>query len=337
MQFRRMITCIDVHTAGEPVRIVTSGFPAILGKTMLEKRSYVLENLDYCRKMIMREPRGHDAMYGAILTPPVTDDGDIGVLFIENGGMGTMCGHGTIGVSKAVFDTGMMPSKEGINILRIDAPAGRVTSSVEVRDGQVKSVFFHNVPAFLYKSGIKVPVEGVGEVTADVCFGGAFYIFVEASQLGIELLPENTQRLSAYAMEIKETLGRIEKIEHPLEPGINWIYGTVLMTAPEPVGDNRLITRNITVFGEAEVDRSPCGTGTSARMSQLYSKGILKPGMTLENHSIIDTIFEGAIVEETTVAGIPAIVPKISGNAYIMGFSQLVLEPEDPMPEGFRI
>jgi proline racemase len=304
---------------------------------MLEKRSYVLNNLDHCRKMIMREPRGHDAMYGAILTPPVTEDGDIGVLFIENGGMGTMCGHGTIGVSKVVFDTGMIPSKEGINTLKIDAPAGRVTSSVEVRDGRVRSVFFRNVPAFLYKQGIKVPVGGVGEVTADVCFGGAFYIFVEASCLGVELLPENTQILTAYAMEIREALERAEKIEHPLEPGINWIYGTVLMTLPELIGGERLRTRNITVFGESEVDRSPCGTGTSARMSQLWAKGILKPGMTLENHSIIDTVFEGSIVEETAVADIPAIIPKISGNAYIMGFNQLVLEPDDPMPDGFRI
>ncbi|MDR1966138.1 MAG: proline racemase family protein [Synergistaceae bacterium] len=332
-----MITCVDAHTAGEPVRIVTSGFPPIHGSTMLEKRSYVLNNLDHCRKMIMREPRGHDAMYGAILTPPVTEDGDIGVLFIENGGMGTMCGHGTIGVSKVVFDTGMIPSKEGINTLKIDAPAGRVTSSVEVRDGRVRSVFFRNVPAFLYKQGIKVPVGGVGEVTADVCFGGAFYIFVEASCLGVELLPENTQILTAYAMEIREALERAEKIEHPLEPGINWIYGTVLMTLPELIGGERLRTRNITVFGESEVDRSPCGTGTSARMSQLWAKGILKPGMTLENHSIIDTVFEGSIVEETAVADIPAIIPKISGNAYIMGFNQLVLEPDDPMPDGFRI
>ena len=337
MQFRRIITCIDAHTAGEPVRIVTSGFPKIEGRTMLEKRAYVLENLDHCRKLIMREPRGHDAMYGAILTPPVTDDGDIGVLFIENGGMGTMCGHGTIGVSKAVFDTGIMPSREGANVLKIDAPAGRVTSTVEIRDGHVRSVFFHNVPAFRRMSGVKIPVGGVGEITADVCFGGAFYIFAEASQLGIELVPENTHRLCAYAMEIKENFSRAQTISHPLETGIDWIYGVVLMTEPEEAGQGRLRTRNITVFGEAEVDRSPCGTGTSARMSQLYAKGVLKPGMILENHSIIDTVFEGTIAEETDVSGIPAIIPKISGNAYIMGFNQLVLEPDDPMPEGFRI
>ena len=335
MRFSRMISCIDAHTAGEPVRIVTSGFPAIQGSTMLEKRAYVLENLDHCRKLVMREPRGHDAMYGAIITPPVTDDGDIGVLFIENGGMGTMCGHGTIGVSKAVFETGMMPAREGINTLRIDAPAGRVTSFVEVRDGRVVSVSFRNVPVFMYKSGIKIPVPGLGEVTADVCFGGAFYVFAEAASLGLEVAPENAARLCAAGMAIKEALGAMNIISHPTE-AINWIYGTVIITPPEVRGD-RIVTRNITVFGEAEIDRSPCGTGTSARMSQLWAKGVMKPGMTLENHSIIDTVFEGSIVEETKVADYPAIIPQISGMAYIMGINQLVLEPDDPMPEGFRL
>ncbi len=336
MQFRRMITCIDAHTAGEPVRIVTSGFPAIHGETMLDRRRYVLEHLDDCRKLVMREPRGHDAMYGAILTPPATPDGDVGVLFIENGGMGTMCGHGTIGVSKVLFDTGMMPGRDGVNELKIDAPAGRVTSYVEMRGGHVERVFFHNVPAFLYRAGISVPLRDGRTVTADVCFGGAFYVFVEAAQVGLEVVPENAAALTAVAMEIKETLGRRERIVHPLEAGIDWIYGTVLITPPEVRGD-RVVTRNVTVFGEAEVDRSPCGTGTSARMAQLCAKGILRPGMTLENHSIIDTVFEGTIVEETVVAGNAAIVPKISGNAYIMGFNRLVLEPGDPMPEGFRL
>ena len=337
MQFERMITCIDAHTAGEPVRIVTSGFPRIHGATMLERRAYVLDHLDEYRKFVMREPRGHDAMYGAILTTPATDDGDVGVLFIENGGMGTMCGHGTIGVSKVMFDTGMLPSAEGVNTLRIDAPAGRVTSYVEMRGGHVESVSFHNVPAFTLKTDVKVPVAGIGEVTADVCFGGAFYVFVEVSQIGLDVLPENVGQLTKYAMEIRETLGRMEKIAHPLEPGIDWIYGTVLMTPARPNGNDRLYTKNITVFGEAEVDRSPCGTGTSARMAQLYARGMLRPGMTLENHSVIDTVFEGTIVEETKVADLQAIVPRISGNAYIMGFNQLVLEPGDPMPEGFRI
>ncbi|MDR1884652.1 MAG: proline racemase family protein [Synergistaceae bacterium] len=336
MQFGRMISCIDAHTAGEPVRIVTAGFPAIQGRTMLDKRDYVLGNLDSYRKLVMREPRGHDAMYGAILTQPVTEDGDIGVLFIENGGMGTMCGHGTIGVSKVVFDTGMFPSHDGVNTLRIDAPAGRVTSFVSIRNGRVDGVSFRNVPSFLYRSGVKIPVEGLGELAADICFGGAFYIFVDAAQTGLDVVPKNVSRLASLAMEIRESAERTIKISHPTEPLINWIYGTVITTPPERRGD-RIRTSNITVFGEMEVDRSPCGTGTSARMAQLYSSGILKPGMTFENHSIIDTVFEGTIAEETEIAGNPAILPEIRGNAYIMGINQLVLEPGDPMPEGFRL
>ncbi len=336
MQFSNVITCIDAHTAGEPVRIVTAGFPPIHGDTMLERRKYVLKNLDHYRRMIMREPRGHDAMYGAILTPPVTPDGDLGVLFVDNGGMGTMCGHGTIGVSKAAFDTGMLPAREGTNVLKIDAPAGRVTSYVEVRDGAVKSVSFRNVPAFMYKRDVRVPVKGVGEVNADICFGGAFYIFVEASQVGLEVEPSQSVALAERAMEIKAWVSENMKVVHPLEPGIDWIYGTVLITPPEASGD-RIVTRNVCTFGEMEVDRSPCGTGTCARMAQLYARGIMKPGMTLENHSIIDTVFDGTIIEETTVAGERAIVPQVSGMAYIMGFNQLVLEPADPMPEGFRM
>ena len=335
MRFKRMISCIDAHTAGEPVRIVTSGFPAIHGDTMLERRAYVLENLDHCRKLIMREPRGHNEMFGALIMSPVTPDGDIGVLFIDNGGMGTMCGHATIGVSKTVFGTGMIPAAEGINTLKIDTPAGRVISFVEVRDGEVVSVSFENVPAFMYKSGVKIPLPGIGEVTADVCFGGAFYVFVEAPQVGLDVIPENASKLRDICMGIKETLNGMKIISHPTE-AIDWVYGAGIYTPPE-ISGGRIVNRNILVFGNAQIDRSPCGTGTCARMSQLYAKGIMKPGMTLENHSIIDTVFEGTIAGETKVADYAAIVPKISGMAYIMGINQLVLEPDDPMPEGFHL
>ena len=335
MRFKRMISCIDAHTAGEPVRIVTSGFPAIHGKTMLERRAYVLENLDHCRKMIMREPRGHNEMFGAVIMNPVTPDGDIGVLFIDNGGMGTMCGHATIGVSKTVFETGMIPAVEGVNTLKIDTPAGRVTSFVEVRDGEVTSVSFQNVPAFLYKSGITVPLKGVGEVTTDVCFGGAFYAIVESTQVGLDVVPDNAYKLRDICMEVIKTLDGMKIISHPTE-AIDWVFGAAIYTPPEIKGD-QIVNRNILVFGDAQIDRSPCGTCTCARMSQLYAKGIMKPGMILENHSIIDTVFEGRIAEETKVADYPAIVPQISGMAYIMGINQLVLEPDDPMLEGFRL
>lgn len=336
MRFSNVVTCIDAHTAGEPVRVVTAGFPAVRGDTMLQRRQYVLENLDRYRRMIMREPRGHDAMYGAILTPPVTPDGDIGVLFIDNGGMGTMCGHGTIGVSKVVYDTGMLPAEEGANILKIDTPAGRVVSNVEISGGVVRGVSFENAPSFLYRRDVRVPVRGVGEVSVDICYGGAFYIFAEAASLGLEIEPRNSAACAERAMEIRDWVSGNVEVVHPIEPSINWVYGTVLTAPPEVSGD-RIRTRNVCTFGESEVDRSPCGTGTCARMAQLCAAGIMRPGMTLENHSIIGTVFEGTVAEETSVSGIPAIVPRVSGMAYIMGFSQLVLEPDDPMPEGFRM
>jgi proline racemase len=303
---------------------------------MLEKRRYVLEHFDHVRQLIMREPRGHDAMYGAILTQPATDDGDIGVLFIETGGMGTMCGHGTIGVSKAVFEAGLVPSQEGTNVLKIDAPAGRVVSYVEVRNRHVTSVSFHNVPAFLYQSEVKVVVEEIGEVRVDVAFGGAFYLFVNSRDLDIEIAPEKAEVLRLRAMQIQKAFCAQHKVALPLKPDISWVYGTAIVAPVEIKGD-RIVSRNIMVFGEGEIDRSPCGTGTSARLEQLYAKGILKLDMTLESHSIIDTVFDATIVEEVTVADYRGVVPRVTGRAYIMGINQLLLEPDDPMPQGFRV
>lgn len=336
MQFSNMITCIDAHTAGEPIRVITSGFPAIKGSTMLERRQYVLDNLNSFRKLLMREPRGHDNMYGALITPPATEDGDIGVLFMDNGGMTTMCGHGTIGLSKVVFDTGMFKGEEGVNELKIDAPAGRVTSYVKCHNGKVESVSFRNVPSFTYKTDFMLKVDGVGEFPVDICFGGAFYVFVMADDLGVDIVPENASVLTELGMKIRSAASASLNVVHPESPDINWIFGTVIVTPPVVEGD-RVKTRNICVFGEASVDRSPCGTGTCARMAQLYTKGILKPGMTFENHSIIDTVFEGEIMSEVKIAGISGIVPRVYGSAYIMGFNNILLDPDDPMQEGFRL
>ena len=336
IQFRNIITCIDAHTVGEPLRIVTSGFPPIPGDTILEKRAYVKEHLDHLRKLIMLEPRGHSGMYGCILTRPVTEDGDFGVLFTHNEGLSTMCGHGIIGLSKVALETGMVVPREGINELRIDSPAGRVTSFSLCEGGRVKKVSFHNVPSFVYLEGIRVPVEGIGEVTADVVYGGAFYVFLDAAQLGLDVVPEQAEALVRRGMEIKHKVMEMHDIEHPLEKGLHGIYGTILTTPPRREG-NRLVTRNVCVFADAEVDRSPCGTGTSARVAQLFARGVLRKDQILENHSIIDTVFEGRVLEETVVAGRPAVIPEISGTAHIMGFNQLVLDPEDPLPEGFRI
>ncbi len=336
MTFERSITCIDSHTGGEPTRIITSGFPPIPGNTILEKREYVLEHYDHIRKMLMFEPRGHAGMYGCIVVPPVTPDGDIGVLFTHNEGLSTMCGHATIGITTVVFETGMMNAHEGENVLRIDSPAGRITSYARIENNKVKSVRFANVPSFVLKEDITVNVDGVGPVICDVAFCGAFYVYVDAHKIGVELKAENVETLVKKGMEIKYKVMDAMEIMHPLEPGLNGIYGTIIMDPVERKG-NQLKSKNICIFAEGQIDRSPTGTGTGGRVALHNHKGIMKDGDQLENLSIIDTSMTGKILERTQVAGIPAIVPEVSGRAFITGFNQLVLDPEDPIPSGFRL
>lgn len=336
MNFSHYITCIDAHTAGEPLRIVTSGFPKIFGKTILEKRDYVLKNLDHLRKMIMLEPRGHSGMYGCILVSPVTEDGDLGVLFTHNEGLSSMCGHGIIGVTKVAIETGMILSKEGENIVKIDTPAGRVTAFADVLNGKVERVRFRNVPCFVYKENISVIVDDIGEIKVDVVYGGAFYVYLDTEKVGLEMVPENTEAYVRIGMEIKHKVMSVMTFDHP-DSGVNWLYGTIFFTKPERESENLVKTMNICIFAEGQVDRSPTGTGTGGRIALHYSRGELQKSDILLNLSIIDTPFEGKVIEDTKVGNYNAVVTEVSGTAQIVGFNQLVLDPEDPLPEGFRI
>lgn len=336
MRFRKMISCIDAHTMGEPFRVVTSGVPPLAGDTILDKRAYFSERFDGIRRMLMLEPRGHSDMYGGVLLPPATEDGDFGILFMHNEGMGTMCGHGCIAAATVIFETGMKESREGENILKLDTPAGRITAYAEVANGRVKRVSFENVPTFVYLSDVLLEAEGIGEIPCDIVFGGDFYVFADVSRLGLELKPENARVLAARAMELKYDALRKFEVVHPENPKLRGIYGTLLTSAPETHGDT-VRARNVCVFANGEIDRSPCGTGTSARLTQLYMKGVIKPGMKLEHHSIIDTVFEAEAVRETEVGGRRAIIPRVSGSANITAFSNFVLDEDDPLPEGFRL
>ncbi len=335
MSFKHYITCIDAHTAGEPLRIVTSGFPPIYGNTILEKRDYVLKHYDHLRKMIMLEPRGHSGMYGCIIVNPVTDDGDFGVLFTHNEGLSSMCGHGIIGVTKVALETGMIIPREGENIVRIDTPAGRVTAYADVKGGKVERVRFQNVPCFVYKENISVDVDGIGSIPVDVAYCGAFYVYLDVRKVGLEVTPENTERLVKVGMEIKNKVMAKMEFNHPTS-GVNWLYGTILFEAPVREG-SRLYTKNVCIFAEGQVDRSPTGTGTGGRVALHYKSGEMKKEDILVNYSIIDTPFEGRVVEEAKVGDFDAVVTEVSGTAHITGFNQLVLDPEDPLPEGFRI
>jgi len=345
IQFKHYISCIDAHTGGEPLRIITSGFPPIPGKTILEKRQYVNEHYDGLRKMMMLEPRGHSGMYGCIMTPPVTPDGDFGVLFTHNEGLSSMCGHGIIAVSKVVLETGIMIPKEGVNIIKIDTPAGRVTSFADVENGRVQRVRFHNVPCFVYKENISFEVDGIGTVQGDVVYCGAFYVYVDAEKLGLKVIPDHGDELVRRAMEIKRKVWAAEgEFHHPSEKGITWLYGTIIcgpvqrVPAAKASSEGKtLISNNVCIFAEGQIDRCPTGTGTGGRTALLVHKGIMKEGDLLINKSIIDTPFESRVLEHVKEGEYPAVLTEVSGTAYITGFNNLVLDPDDPLIEGFRI
>ncbi len=336
LKFKNFITCIDAHTGGEPLRVITSGFPPIPGKTILEKRKYVKEHQDDIRKMMMLEPRGHSGMYGCIITEAVTPDGDFGVLFTHNEGLSTMCGHGIIAVTKVVLQTGIIPPQEGLNTVKIDSPAGRITAFANVKDGCVGEVSFNNVPSFLYMKDIEVDVDGIGTVVCDIAFGGAFYVYVDVAKVNSTVDPANLEYLIDKGMEIKYKVIDKYNVVHPEEPGLNSIYGTIFMDKLE-YGDKKVTSKNVCIFADGQIDRSPTGTGTGGRIALMLEKGQLDKDTTLVNISVIDTVFTCKIVEEVKVGDLPAVVPEVTGNAFITGFNQLVLDPDDPLPEGFRI
>jgi len=331
-----MIDCIDAHTGGEPLRIITSGLPPILGNTILEKRRYVKDNLDDLRKLMMLEPRGHDDMYGCIMVDPVTDDGDFGVLFTHNEGLSTMCGHGIIAVTKTMIELGRIPSKEGENIVRIDSPAGRITAFADVENGSVKQVRFQNVPCFMYKEDIVISLEKYGDIVCDIVYCGAFYIYVNVNKLKLSVLPEYGKLLTEIGMKMKYDVKERMEIVHPIDTGITGIYGTIFYENVVRDGDV-LDTKNVCIFAEGQVDRSPTGTGTGGRVALHYHKGEMKKGDTLRNLSIIDTLMCAKVLEDTQIAGYNAVLTEVSGTAHIMGINKLLLDPEDPLPEGFRI
>ncbi len=326
------VTTIDAHTAGEPLRIVTSGYPELPGQTILEKRRFAQSNLDHLRRALMLEPRGHADMYGCVLTAPVTDDGDVGVLFLHNEGYSTMCGHGIIGLVVVGIECGLLTCPNGE--LRIDTPAGRVTATPHMSGGRVKSVSFQNVPSFVLKSGLRVDVPGLGEVTVDIAFGGAFYAYLDAAQVGVDIAPAQFAELVDVGMRIKRAVTEQYEIVHP-DGGedLNFLYGTILV---QP-GDGAVHSRNVCIFAEGEVDRCPTGTGVSGRAALLHARGELSLGQPVEIESLIGTSFEVAAVSTTTVGHLPAIVPEVSGAAYITGRHEFLIDPDDPLRGGFLL
>jgi proline racemase len=335
MALGRVISTIDAHAAGEPLRIVTAGLPPLPGATMLARRAAMLEHYDDVRRILMWEPRGHADMYGCILTPPVTPEATYGVLFMHNEGYSTMCGHGVIALTTALIETGQIPSVEPVTEVSYDTPAGFVQARAEVDGGRVRRVTFRNVPSFVHTAGLVIGVDG-RQIAVDVVFGGAFYALVPAAALHPDLAvrPDRVAELIARGMAVKRAVEAAVEIVHPLEPGLRGIYGTIITG---PASDTGARQRNVTIFADGEVDRSPCGTGTAAMTAAFVARGELALGAEWVNESIIGTRFTGRAVETTTVADYPAIVPEVGGRGFVTGFHQFVLDPEDDAGRGFLV
>ena len=324
---------IDCHAAGEPLRIVTAGLPPLPGGTILARRAYMAEHLDHVRRFLMWEPRGHADMYGCIVTPPVSADAFCGVLFMHNEGYSTMCGHGIIGLVTVLIETGQLPAAEPEVSIVIDTPAGPVRARASVERGRVREVTMRNVPAFVLDRRT-VPVDGLGDVATTVAYGGAFYALIDARRSGLGERPGPLDRLVDAAAAIKAAVLRAGPIAHPIEPGIAGLYGTVMGWPPQHPGADQT---SLTVFADREVDRSPCGTCTSAIMAARWADGLLPLGAPFVNESLIGTRFTGRLVEEGAIGPHRAVTPEVSGSASITGYHTFVLEQDDPLPDGFLL
>jgi trans-L-3-hydroxyproline dehydratase len=326
------ITTIDVHTEGEPLRVITDGFPDLRGKTILARRRYAKEKFDRLRTALMWEPRGHADMYGCIITPPVTPGADMGILFLHNEGFSTMCGHGIIGVTAAALETGMLPAAEPETTIKIDTPAGLVVARARVSNGRVQSVYFQNVPSFVLALDETVGVPGLGKVCYDLAFGGAFYAYVEAKEVGLDCTADQYRALIEKGMAIKRAVIASRPIRHPFEEDLSFLYGTIFIGPPLSNGAD---SRHVCVFAEGEVDRSPTGTGVSGRLSLLYARDEIGLNEKTVIESIIGSRFTGWITETTTFGPYAAVIPQVEGSAYITGRHEFLIDPEDPFQGGF--
>ncbi|KAB2339520.1 proline racemase family protein [Actinomadura rudentiformis] len=331
MRSVRTLSAVDSHTEGMPTRVVTGGVPPIPGDTMAERRRYAMEHLDGLRRFLMDEPRGHSAMSGALLQPPIHPDADWGVVYIEVSGFLPMCGHGTIGVATVLVETGMVEVAEPETIVRLDAPAGLIEARVAVRDGRAEHVTLRNIPSFCLEQDAVVDVPGLGEVRYDMAYGGNFYAITDLEPLGLPFDRARKDDILKAGLDIMAAINEQNRPAHPVDPSIGGCKH-VQFLAP---GSDAKHSRNAMAIHPGWFDRSPCGTGTSARMAQLHARGELPLDTEFVNESFIGTRFIGRLTGTAEVGGIPAVVPEFSGRAWITGTANYMLDPADPFPEGF--
>lgn len=333
MRSVRQVTAVDSHTEGMPTRVVTGGVGVVPGTTMTDRRQYFIENMDDLRTFLMTEPRGHSAMSGAILQPPTRQDADWGVLYIEVSGLLPMCGHGTIGVATVLVETGMVEVHEPETVVRLDTPAGLVQARVEVREGAAQQVTLRNVDAFALRLGAKVEVPGIGQLGYDMAYGGNFYAIVDLADVGLPFDRARKNEILDAGLRIMTAINEQDPPRHPLDERIGGCKH-VQFLAP---GSDARHSRNAMAIHPGWFDRSPCGTGTSARMAQLHARDELPLDTEFVNESFIGTRFTGRLVAETAVGDVPAVVPEFSGRAWITGTANYLLDPRDPFPAGFSM
>jgi len=327
------ISTIESHTGGEPFRVVTGGFPELPGDSILARRRAAKERFDHLRTALMWEPRGHADMYGCLITPPVTTGAHLGVLFMHNEGFSTMCGHGIIALTTVALDTGMLPATPPRTTVRIDTPAGLVTAQARHQSGRVSSVSFQNVPSFaLLDQSVDVP--GLGRVRYDLGFGGAFYAYVNAPDVGLRLVPGSFRELIEKGMAIKRAVMARGGFAHPFEADLSFLYGTIFVGPPESAGNH---SREVCIFAEGEVDRSPTGTGVSGRLAIHHARGEVAPSESITIESLVGSCFKGRVAGVTRFGPHDAVIPEVEGSAHLVGRAEWWLDPDDPFGRGFML
>ena len=333
LPYQYLIKAIDSHTMGEPTRVIYDGFPELPGKTMMEKKEYLIRHYDHLRSALMLEPRGHRDMFGVLMTEPVHEEADFGVIFMESGGCLNMCGHGSIGTAAVIVETGMIPVTEPYTDVVLDAPSGLIRARVRVTEGKAQEVSILNVPSFLFLERQSVTLPAWGEIRFDISFGGSFFALVNAEEIGLKLETDNIDRIEALGMQLLSEINQRISVKHPTLD----IKTVDLVEFYSHTDTPQANMKNCVVFGDGQIDRSPCGTGTSAKIASLYARGQLKLGEEFVYESITGSLFHAVAMEETNVEGYRAIIPQITGNAYLTGISQWILDERDPQEYGFLL
>ncbi|WP_422447394.1 proline racemase family protein [Thermoanaerobacterium sp. DL9XJH110] len=334
MNVSRSIIAVDSHTMGEPTRVVIGGIPRIPGNSMPEKKEYLEKHMDHIRRALMLEPRGHDDMFGSIITAPTRPEAHLGIIFMDTGGYLNMCGHGTIGAATVAVEMGMVEVREPETEVVLETPAGLVKARVRVEKGRATGVTFQNVPAFLFKKDVEVEIPPYGTVKIDIAFGGSFFAIVKAKDLGIEVKKENIYKLIDMGLKVREEANKKVRVYHPEKPHIKTVDLAEISDCPT---HPRAHAKNVVIFGEKSVDRSPCGTGTCAKMADLYFRGELGLNQDFIHESILGTLFTGRLVGRTKVGEFEAVIPEITGRAFITGVNHYMLDEEDPLKYGFSL